>query len=1068
MAAGFANLHTHSHYSLLDGVAQIPDLAKYAKKIGYGALALTDAGNLYGAIEFFVACQKQEIKPIFGVDFYVAARTRHDKEPRIDSRRSRLVLLAKSEAGWKNLMALVTYSHLEGMYYKPRIDRELMARHAGDLVCIVPFWSGDVARALAIANRERAAELLDFYRATYGAENVYLEVCTHPEIETAGLRRQQVVAFARERGVPLVAAHDSYYLKPEDRIARRTLRSVMSSGPGEDRSDDEDDFSLPSPEEMAARFADLPDALENAAKIAEACNVPMELAKWKFPNYTIESGRAPDDELRHLAYEGAPKRGVTLEGAAKERLDYELSVIAKKGYSVYFLVVADLLREARERGILTTIRGSVAGSLTTYVTGITNVNPLEYGLPFERFLNPDRPSAPDIDMDYADNRRDEIIAYARAKYGEDKVAQIGTFGTMMAKGSVRDTARALGYDYQKGDQISKLIPMGAQGFPMTIDRALAEVPELKELYGKDADTKRIIDTAKKIEGCARHMSVHAAGVVIAPSPLIEYTPVQYDPKVGAAGDAKGKLVTQFDMHGVGEDGVGLLKFDFLGIRNLSILADAVRRVEEATGERIDIEKIPLDDPKTFRMLARGETEGLFQLNGDGMTKFLVELKPSTIHDINAMVALYRPGPIEMIPEYIARKHDPSKVRYLDPRMKPILERSYGVITYQDDVMLIAIELAGYSWVEADKLRKAMGKKIPELMEEQKSKLKKGLIEHGMSEAKADELWLLIEPFAAYGFNKAHAASYGRVAYQTAYMKANYPALYMAAVLVAHTSDTEEIAAYVRECGRMGIPVLPPSVNESGADFTVIRDADGKESIRFGLATIKNFGEGVARAIEEERRRGGPFASLEDFMTRVNGKDFNKKGLEALARCGALDELGDRATIVANLDRLVEWKRDLAKVPENQSSLFGAASPVAGLRLEPVPPATLEERLGWEKELLGLYLSGHPLDPWRESLATREKNAAWVKDRSRDGNPVVIAGVVETVKDLRTSKGDLMSFMTLRDLSGAVECVVFPEARKTYDELVKADRVVAVKGKVSLRNGERSIVVDKMKRLAAQA
>jgi DNA polymerase-3 subunit alpha len=546
--------------------------------------------------------------------------------------------------------------------------------------------------------------------------------------------------------------------------------------------------------------------------------------------------------------------------------------------------------------------------------------------------------------------------------------------------------------------------------------------------------------------------------------------VQYDPKVGAAGDASTKLVTQFDMHAVGEDNVGLLKFDFLGIRNLSILADAVRRVRESTGEIIDIENIPLDDTKTFQMLARGETEGLFQLNGEGMTKFLVELKPSTIHDINAMVALYRPGPIEMIPEYILRKHDPSKVRFLDPRMKSILALSHGVITYQDDVMLIAIELAGYSWLEADKLRKAMGKKIPELMEEQKSKLKKGLLEHGMSEAKADELWLLIEPFAAYGFNKAHAASYGRVAYQTAYMKANYPALYMAAVLVAHTSDVEEIALYVRECARMGIPVLPPSVNESGADFTVLRDAEGRESIRFGLATIKNFGEGVAAAVEAERKRGGPFKSIEDFMTRIPAKDMNRKGLEALAKCGALDELlsgtGDRATIVANLDRLVEWKRDLAKVPENQNSLFGGASAATSIRLTPAPTATLEERLGWEKELLGLYLSGHPLDPWRESLATREKNALWVKEKSRDGTAIVIAGLVETVKDLRTSKGDLMSFMKLRDFSGAVECVVFPEARKTYDELVKADRVVAVKGKISLRNGERSIIVDKMKRLAA--
>lgn len=1065
MALGFANLHTHSHFTLLDGVAQIPDLVKYAKAQGYKALGLADSGNLYGAIEFWNECRKKEIKPILGVDFYVAPRTRHDKEARIDSRRSRLILFAENETGWKNLLALVTYSHLEGLYYKPRVDRELMAKYRDGLVCVLPFWSGDVARALAVANKERALEFLNFYRETYGAENVFLEICSHPEMDSAAMRRSQLVSFAREHGVPMVASHDVYYLKPEDRVARTTLQSVMSSAaPGEKKADDDDDFYLPSVAEMESRFADLPEALENAEKIAERCTLDFKMGEWKFPAYTIESGRAPDDELRHLAYEGAARRSVTLEGATKERLDYELSVISKKGYSIYFLVVADLLREARSRGILTTIRGSVAGSLTTYVTGITNVNPLEYGLPFERFLNPERPSAPDVDMDYADNRRDEMISYVREKYGADKVAQIGTFGTMMAKGSVRDTARALGYDYQKGDQISKLIPLGAQGFAMTIDRALSEVPELAELYKKDADTRRIIDTAKKIEGCARHMSVHAAGVVIAPRPLIEYTPVQYDPKTSEEG--RGKLVTQFDMHAVGEDNVGLLKFDFLGIRNLSILADAVRRVKESTGEIIDIENIPLDDAKTFRMLARGETEGLFQLNGDGMTKFLVELKPSTIHDINAMVALYRPGPIEMIPEYIARKHDPSKVRYLDPRMKSILALSHGVITYQDDVMLVAIELAGYSWLEADKLRKAMGKKIPELMEEQKSKLKKGLLEHGMSAAKADELWLLIEPFAAYGFNKAHAASYGRVAYQTAYMKANYPALYMAAVLVAHTSDTEEIALYVRECARMGIKVLPPSVNESGADFAVLRDQEGQESIRFGLATIKNFGEGVAQAVEAERKRGGPFKTIEDFMTRVTGKDLNRKGLEALAKCGGLDELGDRATIVANLDSLIEWKRDLAKVPENQNSLFGGGAAATSIRLVPAPTATLEERLGWEKELLGLYLSGHPLDPWRASLATREKNALWIKEKSRDGAAIVIAGVVETVKDLRTSKGDLMSFMTLRDFSGSVECVVFPEARKTFDELVRADRVVAVKGKISLRNGERSIIVDKMKRLAA--
>lgn len=1063
MAAPFVHLHVHSHYSLLDGVPQIPDLVKAAKAQGAHALALTDSGNLYGAIEFYNACQKHGVKPIIGVDFYVAARTRHDRDPKLDGRRTRLVLLAENEAGWKSLVKLVTRAQLEGFYYRPRVDRELLAEHAEGLICVSPFFGGEISRALAVANQERAAETYEFLKRTYGEKNLFLEVCDHPEIQSAEERKPQVVAFAKAHGARLLAAHDTYYLEPDDRVARRTLLSIQSMGGG-GRDDEDDDFSMPSPAEMAERFDDLPDAVAATLEVAERCTVTFELGKWKFPAYPIASGRTADDELRHLACEGAGRRGVALEGAAKERLDYELSVIEKKGYAVYFLVVADLLREARERGILTTIRGSVAGSLTTYVTGITNVNPLEYALPFERFLNPERPSAPDVDMDYADNRRDEIIEYAREKYGRDKVAQIGTFGTMLAKGSVRDTARALGYDYQTGDRISKLIPLGAQGFPMTIDRALEEVPELAEVYKKDKDAQKIIDIAKKIEGCARHVSVHAAGVVISPVPLIELVPLQLDPKATSKEPGSGKVITQFDMHAVGEDGIGLLKLDFLGIRNLSILADAVRRVREATGTVVDIENVPLDDQKTFKMLARGETEGLFQLNGDGMTKFLKELKPTTIHDINAMVALYRPGPLETIPQYIERKHDPSKVRFLDPRMAPILDRSFGVIVYQDDVMLIAINLAGYSWLEADKLRKAMGKKIPELMEAEKEKLHKGLIAHGMSEAKAAELWRLIEPFAAYGFNKAHAASYGRVAYQTAYMKANFPALYMASVLVAHTADIDSISAYIQECRRMGIEVLPPDVNESDVDFTVVAGEDGKESIRFGLATIKNFGEGAARAIVETRQAGGPFRSVGDLIERLPGDALNRKGLESLAKAGGLDSLAERASVLASLEPILDWKRSRARLAADQGSLFGGSA-AADVTLAKVPPTPTEERLAWERELLGLYVSGHPLDPWRAELAKREKNAAWIKSHGRNDGAIVIVGVVDEVKDIRTEKGDLMSFVTLRDLSDAVDVVFFPKTRKEYEAMLTPDRVIAVKGKISFRNGERSVLAEKVKALS---
>lgn len=1069
LSTDFVHLHVHSHYSLLNALPTPKELAKAAKTDGQDALAITDNGALYGAIDFYKACTAEDIKPIIGIDAFLAPRTRHDKEAKIDKPRSRVVLLAKTYTGYQNLIKLVTRSNLEGFYYRPRVDDELLSEFKNDLVCIVPSFAGEIAQALKDGDEEKAAQRLDWYKKIFG-EDCYLELSHHPEIFDHTSNQKRIVELAKHTSTPLVAAHDVYYLKPEDRIARETMVKIQNGGVVDTTSDHdlEENFSFTTQEQMKEWFADTPEALSNTVKIAELCNVEITLGQeaWKFPDYIIESGRKPDDELQATAYEGVSWRGLDLKDkTVKDRLDYELDVIKTKGYAKYFLVVGDLLRESRERGILTTIRGSVAGSLTTYVLGITNVNPLEYRLPFERFLNPERPSAPDIDMDFADNRRDEIIEYAKEKYGEDKVAQIGTFGTMMARAAVRDVSRALGHSYATGDRIAKLIPMGSQGFPMTISKALEIEPDLSELYKKDAESREVIDLAKQIEGRVRHLGVHAAGVVIAPEPLDQFVPIQPDPK-------SGKFITQYEMHSVGEDGVGLLKFDFLGIKNLAILADAVKRVKKIRNIEVDIENIPLDDPKTFEVLSRGETMGLFQLNGSGMTAFLKQLKPTTIHDINAMVALYRPGPMESIPQYIERKHNPSLVTFLDPRMEDILDRSYGVITYQDDVMMISIKLAGYSWLEADKLRKAMGKKIPEVMAAEKDKLLEGLKANGMTEGKADELWRLIEPFAAYGFNKAHAASYGRVAYQTAYMKANYPVEYMSAVLTADSGDTEKISEIRNECKRMGIDVLPPDINESFADFSVV---PGQNTIRFGLQTIKNFGAGITEVIVEERKKNGAYASLQDFLTRIHDRNLNKKSLEALICAGAFDRFGSRSQLYGNLDNLLAYNKEhVAGKEANQESLFADIGSVSDLTLEEVPKISVTEKLQWEKDLLGVYVSGHPLDPFIDELTSKDRkpikeiNAA-VREKIdfqtvQMKGGVALAGMVESVKELLTKKGDRMAFIKLSSLDDAIEMVAFPEVFQNHKELFVPGSCIAVKGKLSIRNDEPSILVDKIKAL----
>lgn len=1052
----FIQLRAHSHYSLLQALPKIPDLIEAAKEAGMSALALTDNGNLYAAIDFYKEATKAGIKPIIGVDAYVAARTRHDKQAGIDNRRTRLLLLAENNVGYQNLLKLVTISNLEGFYYKPRVDRELLEKYARGLIAIIPFGGSDVRNTLDSANHEKAGELADWYRRIF-KDHVYLEIARQQEIDQKDAEKR-LLAFAETHKIPIVAGHSTYYLSPEDRKVQRVLMSVQNGGAIGERDDDDIDLSFLSPKDAAKKFKDLPDTLTKTEEIANRCNLTLELGKWVFPAFPLPEGRTPDQELARIVNEGFEKRNVPRTKESEARAKYELEVIKNKGYAPYFLIVADLLAYARKHGILSNIRGSVSGSLGTYLAGITNINPLEFEIPFERFLNPDRPSAPDIDMDFADDRRDEMIEYARGKYGAEKVAQIGTFGTMLARGSVRDVARALGFDYATGDRIAKLIPLGSQGFPMTIDTALDMVPELKAAYKKEKDVKDIIDTARRIEGCARHISVHAAGVVIAPTSLTDFTALQFDPK------GEGKIISQYDMYSIEE--AGLLKFDFLGLKNLSIIADTVKLATITKGAKIDIDTIPLDDKKTFEMLARGETSDLFQLNGDGMTRYLKELKPTSIHDINAMVALYRPGPLEFIPEYIARKHNPRKVSYADPALKPILEKTYGVLVYQDDLLMMAHKLAGYSWGEVDKFRKAVGKKIPAEMAAQKEKFIKGCIEHSKwPKEKAEKVWAWIEPFAAYGFNKAHSVSYGRVAYQTAYLKANFPGEYMTSILTHESGDVDKVGETVTECKRMGISVLPPSVNESRREFTLVKTTDNKEAIRFGLGSIKNFGEGIADAIITEREKNGKFDDLADFLTRITDRNLNKKSLEALIMSGALDDFGERGILLSNSDHLLTWHKDAIAGGGGHESLFaGMATAKPTITLMPAAAATNEQRLSWEKELLGLYISGHPLDRHRELLSKKGMPIVRIIAEIPAGVMVTAGGMVENVRMIMTKKNDPMAFVSLVDMSGKIEVVVFPSIYEDVKNLLVSGTCIAIKGKVNLRDGEKSILADAIKGL----
>lgn len=1077
----FTHLHVHSHYSFLTAVGKIDDLLDRAKELGMTSLALTDYTGLYGAVEFYMHAKEKGIKPIIGAEVYVAKNHLDKNNTSENRRRHTLVLLCENETGYQNLMKLISVAHLEGFYYKARVDRELLRKYHEGLVALSGSLTGEVPSEMVYGNYDRAKAAALEYEEIFGKGNFFLEIQPHPDYENQDTANQGLIALSKETGIPLVATVDVHYVRPEDKATQDILLCIRDNKKVNDTdraSYTHLDLSLRSPESMMEALKNFPEAIENTQKITERCNLEIPLGQTQLPHFEVPETETPESYLRKLCEVGLVKRyGDAVEPKHRERMEYELSVIEKTGFASYFLIVQDFVNWAKDNGVVVGPgRGSAAGSFVAYLTGITNIDPLEYKLLFERFLNPERISMPDVDMDFADTRRDDVLAYVRKKYGEDHVAQIITFGTMAAKAAVRDVGRALGYPYAFCDQISKMIPMFT-----SLKKSIAEVPDLKKMYEENMDAKKLIDNAMKLEGNARHSSMHACGVVITNKPVTEYTPLQN------VSGAKQGVVTQYasSTKSSAVEKIGLLKMDFLGLKNLTIMQNAFRIIRAlkklpSLAEKLGLDpetasvsdfldKLPLDDEPTFKLFQDARTTGIFQLESNGMKRYLKQLKPTVLEDIIAMVALYRPGPMEWIPDFVDGKHGRKEVKYLHPSLEPILRDTYGVAVYQEQVMQIARDLAGFTMGEADVLRKAMGKKIIDLIQEQRIKFVNDAHEKKqVPKAIAEKVFSFIEPFAGYGFNRSHAACYALIGYQTAFLKAHYPAEFMAALLTSDQHDTDRIAIEVRECREMGVPVLPPDVNESFEEFAVIVGEDHVERIRFGLNAIKNVGETVVAEIVAERKRNGKFQDLTDFVERVRHKDLNKKSLEALAKVGALDQFGERNQLLASVDDILKYSKNLEKVRDSHAeSLFGDLPVVAStLRLASAAPASKRERLGWEKELLGLYVSDHPANDYKDYL---EKNAKPIADieKAEENSVVNIGGVVASARKVITKQGGSMFFVSLEDLSGRVELVVFPRTAEQTEQFWKEDEMLFVGAKISHKDGLLRASVETVKKLSPE-
>lgn len=1057
----FVHLHVHSEYSLLDGLPHPKDLAARAAELKQPALALTDHGALFAAIEFYDACKANQIKPIIGIEAYLAKHSMKDRDAKEDRNSYHLLLLAENNIGYQNLLKLASAAQLDGFYYYPRVDHELLAQHSAGLLCTTGCPSGEVPRLLTDGRREDARRALGWFRDVF-QDRFYVELQEHRISEFANLNKE-LIALAREFNLPLVATNDAHYLRPEDAGAQDILLCIQTNTVVTDSKRmrmDGSDYYLKSSDEMCALWREVPQATANTVLVAERCNVDLDFKEYHLPKFPVPEGFNPESYLRHLCEQGFQKFYPQGNPAARERMDYELGVIHSMGFDTYFLIVWDLLRAARERNIWFNVRGSAAGSMAAYCAGITNLDPIQHHLIFERFLNPGRVSMPDIDLDFQDDRRAELIEYTVQKYGRDNVAQIVTFGTLAAKASIRDVGRALDYPLSEVDRVAKLLPTGPN---VKLDDCLEKIPDFKQAYEESDYIRKLIDHARLLEGVARNAGTHAAGVVVADQPIVEYAPLHRPTK----GDsASGFPIVQYEMNWL--ERVGLLKMDYLGLASLTIMRRACELIKQRHNIEFDLSNIPVDDPKAFDLLARGDVTGVFQVEGSGMRKVLQQLRPTKFEHVVATISLYRPGPIEHIGTYINRLHGKERVEYKHPKLKQVLDETFGIIVYQEQIIQAAVVLAGYKPGEADEIRKAVGKKIKEKIEAHREKFVQGAVKNGIDRSVAEAIYGDIEYFARYGFNKAHAANYAVLTCQTAYLKAYYPLEYMTALLMTDIGNVEKIGQLVSEARRMGYEILPPSVNASEVNFTITPDNKG---IHFALGAIKNVGFGAVQVIVDARNPsahagGGAFKSLDDFCRRVDLRSVNRRVLESLIKAGAMDSFGRRSQLLKVLDRMMTASQNAHQASDRgQLSMFGAAAAMPGLSadtfgtLPDEPETPNRDKLADEKELTGAYFSDNPLMRLARSSNNRVTHFANQLDESLARQTITLAGVVTSVRVITTKKGDPMAFVSLEDPSGATELTVFPKVFERSRELWRNDALLLVKGKVELRDGKIQVLCD---------
>lgn len=1042
--AEFVHLHVHTNYSLLDGACEIDRLARRLSELGMKSCAITDHGAMYGVIDFYKKMLAYGIKPIIGAEVYMAERTMQDKEPGVDDEQYHLVLLAKDIQGYKNLMKLVSLGFTEGFYYKPRIDMDILAKYSEGLIALSGCLAGRIPSLLLKGNFDEAKNIALQLNSIFGQDNFFIEVQDHGLLDQRRIIND-LIRLSQETGIPLVATNDVHYIQKEDALAQDVLMCIQTGKTLDEENRmkfESSEFYLKSPEEMASLFSYIPEALENTIRIAESCNVTLDFGTIHLPSFRVPEGLTEDEYLNRLCYKGARERYPEITGEIKQRLDYELETIKKMGYSSYFLIVWDFINFARQNGIMVGPgRGSAAGSLVAYCLYITNIDPLKYNLLFERFLNPERISMPDIDVDFCYERRQEVIDYVVRKYGQDRVAQIVTFGTMAARAAIRDVGRVMGYPYGEVDRIAKMVPAE---LGITIENALTLNPELKKLYEENERIRRLIDIAKDLEGFPRHASTHAAGVVISKDPIVEHVPLH---KLGDS-----NVTTQYTMTALEE--LGLLKMDFLGLRTLTVIRDAINIIRRTKNVEINLDKLPLDDKKVYEMLSQGNTAGVFQLESTGMRNLLKELRPETFQDVAAIIGLYRPGPLGSgaAEDFIKSKNGLKPIKYLHPKLEPILSETYGIILYQEQAMKIAQELAGFSLAQADILRKAMGKKQQDVMAAQRESFVNGCVKNGIDKVTAEKIFDEISYFAGYGFNKAHSAAYAVIAYQTAYLKAHFPVEYMAALLTSVIDNSDKVAHYINECRHLGIKVLPPDINESYESFTVVSD-----KIRFGLTAVKNVGHNVARAIIMARKSEGKFTSFTDFVEKVSG-DLNKKALESLIKSGAFASIGAKRSQLLAIyeDTLTRIQKEQRQGMKNQISLFQILDDTAsyGESLPDVPEFPSAELLAMEKDMLGIYLSGHPLSEFERELS--ENVTFYLGDKNNDNidkKEVLVGGIITGIQTKATRNESIMAFINIEDLTGSMEAIVFPTVFEKYKSLLHPDSKVYIKGRIDSKEDE---------------